>query len=127
MRFVELGSRQIIVAMKRAREKKSTLEKRDVVFWIVALSFTSVIVWAVLLMTSCTPKDEITVDKQIQTVDKQIQIESRAGDYGARIAECRARELAKGDAGSFRAFQACACDVDRQAGIDARSAGAECP
>jgi hypothetical protein len=34
--------------------------------------------------------------------------------YGARLAACYLTQQAKGDAGSNRAYLACACDVDKE-------------
>lgn len=88
-----------------------------VAFWIVSLCAVGVIVWGFFLIVSCSPS-------AARAAGEQAEVTLAVGVYGDEIRQCRIDQL---DGGTFRAFQACACKVDRKYGLDAAAAGAECP
>lgn len=87
----------------------------NVAFWAIAFCVVVVVVYpAMILVNGCSPA----------ATNAQIEVGAGAGDYGIKIHGCF---LKAADGGTFRDFQKCACDVDREFGLDASSAGAVCP
>jgi hypothetical protein len=68
------------------------------------------------LIGGCTPS-------QTKAAETQTEVTAGGAEYGTKILRCY--ESVK-DGGTFKQFQKCACDVDREYQLDASSAGAEC-